>query len=265
MSAPAWDAPSYHIVSNPHVVWGAPVLARLPLCGDETVIDAGCGTGRLTELLVERLPRGKVIALDRDPGMIDKARQHLARFGDRVEYVVSSVLELADRGLVADAVFSTATFHWVKDHDALFANLFRVLRPGGLLVAQCGGGPNLARLLARLGPILAEPKLAPYFPDAWVPWFYAGPDDTRERLERAGFVDIETSLTDAPTPFASRAEFRAFVAGVILGQRLAPLADSAHSALRDEILERLVDAASNDDPPFVLDYVRLNLHGARPR
>ena len=255
MTAAAWDAKAYHQVSNPQFEWGKRVLARLSLRGDETVIDVGCGTGRLTALLAERLPRGRVIASDRDAGMIEEARKHL---GDRVEYLVASGTELPALGV--DAVFSTATFHWIHDHDALFASLYRALKPGGLLVAQCGGGRNLARVIERLRPILKEPAIAPYFAGVRDPWFYATAEETAERLRRAGFVDVQTSLEPAPTPFATRDEYRMFVDRVILGQRLAPLTGSE---LRAGVVDRLVEAASLDDPAFVLDYERLNMSARR--
>ncbi len=115
--------------------WGSAVLERLPLAGDETVLDAGCGSGRVTEELLERLPNGRVIAADNAPSMLVEARARLERFGDRVSFVECDLgRPLPVEGPV-DAVFSTATFHWVADHDALFANLAAVLRPGGWLVA----------------------------------------------------------------------------------------------------------------------------------
>lgn len=254
-----WDASTYHTVSNPHVSWGARVLDRLELRGDEEVLDAGCGTGRLTALLAERLPRGRVIALDRDAGMLERAREHLAPFGDRVSFVQSALPALP---LVqVDAIFSTATFHWVPDHPALFRSLCAALRPGGRLVAQCGGGANLARVIARIDAILAEPALAPAFAGFAAPWYYAGPDETRARLADAGFASIDASLELAPTPFASAEEYRQFLVSVVLVQRLAPLRDEA---LRQQVVERLVGAAASDEPPFVLDYVRLNLSARRP-
>ena len=86
--------------------------------------------------------------------MIEAARDRLAAFGDRIEFVVADLgLPLPIEGQV-DAILSTATFHWVPDHDALFANLAAVLRPGGRLVAQCGGVGNIAsvrRVLATIG------------------------------------------------------------------------------------------------------------------
>ena len=131
-----WDARTYDRVADPQTRWGTAVLDRLPLAGDERVLDAGCGSGRVTELLAKRLPRGRVVALDGSPSMIDAARERLAPFGNRVEYVVADLgVPLPVDGTI-DAILSTATFHWVPDHDALFANLATVVRPGGRLVAQ---------------------------------------------------------------------------------------------------------------------------------
>lgn len=251
-----WDAKAYHQISNPQFEWGKRVLERLTLRGDETVIDAGCGTGRLTAVLLERLPRGRVIAVDRDAGMIAEAKKHL---GDRAEYLVASLLELPP--LDVDVVFSTATFHWIPDHDTLFARLFGALKSGGRLLAQCGGGRNLQRVLERLGVILRDDAIAPYFQGIPYPWYYATAEETAARMKRVGFVDVETSMRPAPTPFESRDAYRMFVDRVTLGQRLTPITDAR---LRESVLDRLVELASRDDPPFVLDYERLDMAGRRP-
>src|ERR1043166_4388375 len=137
MTSPAnrprdWDAATYDRVADPQTRWGTAVLDRLPLRGDEAVLDAGCGSGRVTELLLDRLPRGRVVALDGSPSMLDQARRRLGRFGDRVTYVEANLgqpFELP--GGEVEAILSTATFHWIADHDALFRNLAAVLRSGG--------------------------------------------------------------------------------------------------------------------------------------
>ena len=255
----SWDAETYHRVSGPQFQWGQRVLERLPLEGNETVLDVGCGTGRLTALLADRLPRGRVLALDRDPGMIEQARRHLAPFGDRVELLVGDAVALPARGV--DAVFSTATFHWVTDHDALFASVRAALRPGGRLIAQCGGRGNLARVLDRLDAILQEPAIATYFQGVGPAWRFADAGETAARLSRLGFADVAASLTPAPTSFESREAYRTFVTAVVLGQRLAPLTDPARRA---EVIERIVEQAAHDRPPFSLDYVRLDLSARRP-
>jgi trans-aconitate 2-methyltransferase len=260
VSTVEWDARAYHRLSNPHVSWGERVLERLPLRGDETVIDAGCGTGRLTERLLERLPRGNVVALDRSPAMIEQARTNLARFGDRVTFHCCDLLALPEE-LRADAIFSTATLHWVLDHDRLFRALFAVLRPGGWLVAQCGGEGNLAEIRARGDAHFRAPPLAQFFEGWDGPWEFADPQTTADRLLRAGFVDIETKLLDAPTPFADADEYRAFLGQVVLATYLDRIPGENERAA---VLDRLVEAARHDDPPLTLDYVRLDLRARRP-
>ena len=149
-----WNAASYHRVSGPMEEMGLTVLARLQLVGDETVLDAGCGTGRVTAHLVDRLPRGHVIAVDASPAMVAEAREYL---GDRADIRQVDLLEL-ELGEPVDAVFSTATFHWILDHERLFGRLFAALRPGGRLVAQCGGHGNIRLVLAAADEVAAAPE-----------------------------------------------------------------------------------------------------------
>jgi trans-aconitate 2-methyltransferase len=241
-----WDATTYDRVADPMTRWGAAVLDRLPLAGDERVLDAGCGSGRVTELLATRLPRGRVVALDGSPAMVEAARERLARFGDRVEFVVADLgLALPLEGPV-DAILSTATFHWVPDHDALFANLAAVLRPGGRLVAQCGGVGNIAsvqRVLAAVG-------------DGWLgSVHFETPMATVNRLDASGFVDIECWLTDEPTRFEPGEPFETYLRTVVLGSHLERIPAAEHAAFVHEVASRL--------PEPVIDYVRLNIVARR--
>ncbi|MBS2030679.1 MAG: class I SAM-dependent methyltransferase [Deltaproteobacteria bacterium] len=254
-----WNAEAYHRVSEPQLRWGLEVLPRLPLRGDETVLDAGCGSGRLTAKLAERLPRGHVLALDVSPSMLERARRELASFGERVTVQQADLakLELVD---AADAVFSNATFHWVNDHDSLFAGLFRALRPGGRLVAQCGGGENLVRLRGRALSVLRArwPEAASRWTE---PWFYSDAERARAQLQRAGFTDIRTGLVDAPTPFATPAAYREFCGMVVLRHHLELLPDGA---ARDDFLDAMTQLAGADGPALTIDYVRLNIDARKP-
>ena len=241
-----WDAGTYDRVATPMTRWGLDVLDRLPLRGDERVIDAGCGTGRVTERLAERLPDGSVIALDGSPAMIDAARVRLARFGDRVEYVVADLgTPLPIDGLV-DAILSTATFHWVPDHDALFRNLAAVTRPGGWLVAQCGGFGNIDRIKRAVASIR----------DGWLgPAHYETPEATEQRLAAAGYEDIACWLTEEPTRFEPGEPFEAYLRTVALG----PQVDRHPAGDRDAYVHQVAELIG--DP--VVDYVRLNITARR--
>lgn len=259
-----WNAAVYHRVAQPHLGWGAKVLARLNLRGDETVLDAGCGTGRLTAAVLERLSNGRVIAFDRSRNMLDKAREELEpRFGDRVRYVQGDLQTIgpAAIGESVDVIFSTATFHWVPDHPRLFAGLFAILRHGGRLEAQCGGGPNLAALLARAGDLMASPTFAPFFAGWPGPWHFADDAATAGRLRTAGFVDVAAYLEEAPTILPDAATYHDFLRDVIFGVHLARLPDDG---LRHAFVETLTREGAADDPPFFLDYWRLNMSARKP-
>jgi len=256
-----WDSATYQRVSNPQLEWGREVLARLELRGDETVLDAGCGPGRVTAELLDRLPRGRVVALDVSLNMMREAKKLLkARFGPHIGFVQADLVALPFRERF-DGIFSTATFHWVQDHQRLFYELFAALKPGGWLDAQCGGGWNLRRHRQHALALMNKPKYEPYFRGWREPWEYAEALTTGGRLMRAGFTKIETSLRPAPTQLPDPASFAEFVRTVTLKNHLAPLPEE----LRKEFVNEITQLAANEDPPFMLDYWRLNLRAVRPR
>jgi len=244
VTARDWDGATYDRISGPQARWGAAVLDRLPLVGDERVLDAGCGSGRVTEALLERLPGGHVIALDASGKMLETARTRLARFDDRVSFVPADLGRPLPIEQPVDAILSTATFHWVPDHDALFRNLATVLRPGGRLVAQCGGAGNLATVMRALDEIGETDR----------PWTFATAEETRAQLEAAGFTEIEAWLHDEPTAIPA-ADFATFLATVVLGHNLERRAPADREPFLRSVVDRL--------PGPELDYVRLNIVARR--
>lgn len=249
MSLRDWDAGSYERVSAPLEAMGREVLDRLDLRGDERVLDAGCGTGRVTAALVERLPRGEVVAVDGSPAMVEAARE---RLGDAVELRVADLVELVlDRPV--DAILSTATFHWIADHDALFARLREVLRPGGRLVAQCGGAGNIAALKAAAELVGEREPFAGALGGWPGPWNFAGTDETAERLRRLGWVDVWTWYQHVRVEPGDPHEYLGTVA---LGSHLERLGADLRGPFIEAVLAEL------DEP--VVEYVRLNILARRP-
>jgi trans-aconitate 2-methyltransferase len=245
-----WDASTYDRVSDPMTRWGRTVLERLELTGDETVLDVGCGTGRVTEMLLEHLPRGRVIALDHSSSMLELARPRLERFGPRLRTLEADVLAL-DAALLGgwapvDAVLSTATFHWVLDHDRLFDVLASVMAPGAPLVAQCGAAGNIARLIEAVRAMGHERAGL---------WYYATPEETLARLARAGFVDAEVWTHPEPTRIEPRSELETYLETVCLRSHVALLPE----AERARFIAAVADAM--EEP--VIDYVRLNIVARR--
>jgi trans-aconitate 2-methyltransferase len=256
---PDWNAERYHDLSSPQQAWGRRVLERLPLSGGEDVLDLGCGTGRITQELHRRLPNGRLVGADRSDAMVETAAAWLREHAPGTQVVQADGAALPFRRAF-DAIFSTATFHWILDHAALFRSIITALKPGGRLVAQCGGAGNLAVLRARADRLRGEPRFENYY-DEWVePWYYADIESTRRRLAAAGFVEIDVSLEEAPTPFTDADAFREFIATVCVRHHLAPLPVIE----RKLFLAELTLAAAADSPPLTLDYWRLNISAKRP-
>lgn len=237
-----WDAVTYDRISDPQARWGRAVLDRLTLAGDEVVLDAGCGSGRVTEALLERLPRGKVVAVDASAAMVTEAGRRLARFADRVELVTADLAQPLPLAEEVDAIVSTATFHWIHDHPALFANLAGVLRPGGRLAAQCGGLGNVASVYRAVQELGGRTDYT----------YFTTPEVAAAQLKAAGFTGISTWLVPEPTSFPSDPALEGFLASVVLRLQMAELAD-------EESRAQFLHAVVSRLPSREIDYVRLNI------
>jgi trans-aconitate 2-methyltransferase len=240
-----WDAATYKRVALPHEEWARAVLDRLGLEGGETVLDAGCGSGRTTAIVIERLPEGRVIAVDGSPSMVEEVRSVL-RPQDQALVSDLTKLELDEQ---VDAVFSTAVFHWIMDHDALFARMRAALKDGGRFAAQCGGEGNIDAFRRAGEEVATREPYASHLGEFPALWNYAGPEETEERLRSAGFTDVRCWLepwpVDPPEPHV-------YAKTVCLGPYVAELPDE----LRDQFV---TDVLATQGDPLTLGYVRLNI------
>jgi trans-aconitate 2-methyltransferase len=251
MNTRDWDASTYDQISAPQQLWAREQLGRLQLDGDEVVLDAGCGSGKVTAMLADLVPNGRVYAVDVAPSMVEHTQRAL---GDRVTAFCHDLTELSLPEPV-DAIFSNATFHWIPDHAKLFAALAATLKPGGQLVAQCGGFGNIDAFRVLADEVARSGEFAPYFTDWKGPWNYARSDITAERLTAAGFVDVETWLELRPTTLEDP---EPFVRTVCLVRHLDLLPQELHQSFIRAVLARSAT-------PLVLDYVRLNMVARRAR
>jgi trans-aconitate 2-methyltransferase len=237
----AWDAGTYDRSSEPQQAWASEVLARLEgIAQDATALDVGCGTGRVTETLLELVPRGRVLAIDASADMVALARH---RLGHRAEVWCQDALDL-DLDEPVDAILSTATLHWVTDHERLWVRLARALRPGGMLEVQCGGEGNIDGVREVIDAVARDsaPELV-----GWSPWVFAGPRETEQRLREAGFIETRCWLEERPT---CPQDVAAFVSTSILAAHLARLPEERRAPFAAAVVAGV---------RLPLDYVRLNI------
>jgi trans-aconitate 2-methyltransferase len=210
----------------------------------------------VTELLLGHVPNGRVLGVDTSAAMVEAARRRFA--GDpRVRVAHRDILELEVEEPV-DVIFSTATFHWIQDHERLFDRLARILKPGGWLVAQCGGKGNIARTLAVTEQVMGEDRFGGFFTDWEETWHFADPETTRTRLEAAGFEEVDTWLHDEHAEFSSVDELARFLKTVVLRSHLMVLPETERDPFAAAVAERLAERGT-----LVVDYVRLNMLARR--
>lgn len=244
-----WRGQAYDKVADPQHRWGVRVIDRLPPSGLSRILDAGCGSGRVTEELLGRHTNARVVGIDSSSSMLQAAARRLERFESRIDLEEVSLDDSAAlRGLgVFDAVISTGTFHWVIDHDEMFAALRSLLSVGGVLASQSGGE----------GSVLAVRTI---LEDLGVEWQsmnnYANADDTTARLEQAGFEDIDCWMTDEPVTFDDPEALRAYV----LDGVIAPYVSDRPKAERIELAQTVADRL----PDPALHFVRLNIRAVAP-
>ena len=255
----SWDAETYQDVADPQREWGRAVVDRIRWRGDETVLDAGCGSGDVTRMLAERVPAGRVIAVDGAPEMVAMTRERLADLGGRVSVRRADLLEMRLPEPV-DLVFSSAVFHWIANHERLFGRLAACMRPGGGLEAQCGGRGNIESVVTAIEDVAARARYATPLGGFRRRWRFASAEATAARLRHAGLVDVETWLEPAPVRLPVGGPAERFMRACVLRLHLQRLPDELGEAMLAEVASLLAD----DEGIATLDYVRLNLRARRP-
>lgn len=242
-----WDASTYDSLDLPHKRWGKGVLDRLSLQGDETVLELGCGSGRDSERLLEALPHGRLVAVDGSRQMLDQLRKRLPDEDARVEVLHRDLRERFDFDGPFDAVVSVATLHWLPDHQHVFDELARVVRPGGRIAIEAGGHGSIAGFLRVLGTLHRHE-------DSRL-WNFADVIETRARLSKAGFENIAVRLVADEARLEDRTQLEAFVATVMLSAPLRETPADERAAFVTAVCDRLPEPA--------IDFIRLQIEAIR--
>jgi trans-aconitate methyltransferase len=258
-----WDAQTYHKISNIQLLWGQELLASRQWNGDEIVLDAGCGSGRVTKIISSLVPKGRVYAVDLDQSMMSAAKSNL-RHVKNIRFVLAdiSLLELTEE---VDVVFSNAVIHWIADHYKLFSNLRKLLKDNGEMLIQCGGKGNLRETHRLLEEVRKKSEFIKYFTNWVTPWNFASEEETLVILEKIGFSHIRTKLTKKIAQFSSSEEYKQFMQTVVMKPYLSYLPTDDNLCIRKAFVDAFLKRKefqtkfSNESNKWIADYVRLNI------
>lgn len=255
-----WDAATYDRIGRPMRIWAQQVIGDIGLRGDETVLDAGCGSGSVTFDLWQRLPRGRIIAVDSSPQMIEQITKSISERG--ITNIQPLLANLADFSLdeKVDVVFSNAVFHWISDDNGLFGSLARATKPGGRLRAQCGGKGNIARLMAVTREVEAREPYSRYLTPGETARKFRSPEDVRTAMERNGWRNVRAAIFDSPVAFEDQDEAALYLRTIILQMQVASLPDELGERFLRDVIAGVVE---RHGAPFTADYVRLDIWAER--
>jgi trans-aconitate 2-methyltransferase len=190
----AWDAKDYAKNSTNQFQWAQELIPKLELQDNETLLDIGCGDGKITAELAKALPKGKVVGIDSSEQMIKLAKNAFpAQDYANLSFQVMDARKLSFKEEF-DRVFSNAALHWIVDQKPVLEGIARSLKPKGFALLQMGGKGNAKDMLAVLEAMLQEDKWRRYFEGFTFPYSFCDPIEYSVMLLEAGLLPNRVEL-----------------------------------------------------------------------
>ena len=254
-----WDAETYDNVSTKQEEFALNLVKLRNWIGNEIVMDAGCGSGRVTKILAKIITNGKIYAVDSDVNMIEKAKYSLSAF-ENTTIIHSNLLDTSLKVIPSkvDVIFSNAVLHWILDHPRIFKNFFDLLNHNGQLLIQCGGYGNLRKAISIFDKVKDSERFKHYFKEWKDRWYFPKPFVTEKLLKEIGYSNVKVSLFEAPVSFSNRNSYSLYLKTVILWPYLKSI-ESEND--KDEYIESILREIEQNHPEMKwnFDYVRLNI------
>ncbi len=251
----SWDARSYDKVSsNVQLEWGRKLLDKRRWIGNEIVMDAGAGSGNLTKILADKVPDGKVFAVDADSNMVQQAKSNLS--GCRNVQLIQSSMDKVSFPTEVDVIFSNAALHWILNQDGVFLHFWELLKPNGELLIDYGGHGNLERPISVIFKIIQSDQFKEHFTNWKQSWYFPKPEETERLLQKVGFKEIQVDLSSQTTSFPDRLSFATFVRTVIMKPFLGFLADANR---KEQFINAFLKEFEGHGRPWSLEFIRLTI------
>jgi trans-aconitate methyltransferase len=251
----SWDARTYDKVSsNVQLEWGRKLLEKRRWTGNEIVMDAGAGSGNLTKILADKVPNGKVFAVDADPNMVHQSKSNLSDYKN--VQVIHSSMDKVYLPTEVDVIFSNAALHWVLDQEGVFLHFWKLLKPNGELLIDYGGHGNLERPLSVIFKIIQSEQFKEHFANWKQSWYFPKPDETERLLQKVGFKEIQVDLSSQIISFSDRQSFATFVRTVIMKPFLGYLPDANR---KEQFIDVFLNEFKGQGWSWSLEFIRLTI------
>lgn len=250
-----FDANAYEKASAHQEEWGLQLIGELDLRGDERVLDLGCGDGRLTAELARRVGQGRVLGIDASERMIEAARRRAA---ENLRFEVTDIDALHRAGEF-DVVFSNAALHWIKDHARMLHNVFRALRPRGMIRFNFAGDGNCSHFFKVIRQAMALPAYRAYFDDFDWPWFMPTVQEYETLLRRSDFGDSKVWQQNADRFFPDADAMIRWIDQPSLVPFLECITESDQQRFRAFVVEQMLAMTRQADGRCFETFRRINV------
>ncbi len=251
----SWDARTYDKVSsNVQLEWGRKLLEKRRWIGNEIAMDAGAGSGNLTNILADKVPQGYVYAVDADSNMVQQAKSNFS--GCRNVQVIQSSMDKVNLPTEVDVIFSNSALHWILNQEGVFLHFWRLLKPNGELLIEYGGHGNVERPISVIFKIMESEQFKEHFTNWKQSWYFPKPDETERFLQKVGFKEIQVDLSSQIISFSDRHSFATFVRTVIMKPFLGYLPDANR---KEQFIDAFCNAFEGHGWPWSLEFMRLTI------
>ena len=241
---PHWNPDDYEKHSSAQKEWGGALIEKLHLCGEEQVLDIGCGDGGLTVMIAARLPGGTVTGIDLSADMIAHAQSRYPPSEyPNCNFACMDVRKIAYESLF-DVAFSNAALHWVPEQDRVLEKVSLALKPGGRLLFQMGGQGTAAGFFAVARTLMAEHPWKQYFSGFSPTWRFLSDTEYIILLEKAGFRPVRVELFPVDMVHANRQGLEGWIRTTWL-----PFLERLPASMKEEFITGLADRYLASHPP----------------
>ena len=238
-----WNAQDYAQSSSAQAAWAQDLIVKLNLSGNETVLDVGCGDGKVTAEIARRLPDGFVLGIDSSSEMVQFANaENLESAIANLQFACMDARKI-DSSRTFDVVFSNAVLHWVDDHPAFLRGASQVLRSRGKLVTSCGGKGNAADVVSVFEALIQQPTWNPYFTNFQFPYFFYSADEYFDWLAESGLQSVRVDLVPKDMIHSGRESLAGWIRTTWM-----PYVHRVPEARREDLIEEFLKEYLNQHP-----------------
>lgn len=239
-----WNPADYAKNSDAQLKWARELRLRLKLQGNESILDVGCGDGKITADFAAALPQGRVVGIDSSPEMIAYAVEvYPASQYPNLSFACIDARSLPFENEF-DLVFSNAVLHWVDDHLAFLNGASRGLRLGGRLIVSCGGEGNAAQVLQIFSHVVRREPWNTYFDDFRNPYFFYGIEAYQNWLHQAGLQSDRLELVPKDMTHPAPDGLAAWIRTTWM-----PVTHRVPEQERDRFIHEFVETYLQQNPP----------------